>query len=475
MNISTRQTKIVATIGPASADKKVLGAMIESGMNVARINFSHGEHATHRANIEAVRQAANVRRIPVAILQDLSGPKIRIGDFADNVEFITLKKGSTLVLTTNSILGDEERLYVNYKNLPKEVRPGMRLLLDDGKISLTVTKVWRNEIHTIILDGGTIRSRRGLNAPDSSLSISALTAKDKKDLEFGIAMNVDFVALSFVRSAGDIIQLQKILTEKKSNAKIIAKIETRGAMDNIDEIISLAGGIMIARGDLAVEIPREEVPLAQKMIIQKCIAAGKPVITATQMLDSMTTQSSPTRAEVNDVANAIFDGTDAVMLSQETAVGDDPAHVIRVMSDIAHTTERSELYRHTNERREREVIGTVDAVSMAVSVIAHQVGAHVIVALTESGFTPRMVSRQKPSAPILALTTSKTTYQQLALSWGCIPLIIGGVKDMNDALRVVRKTLRETKLAKPGETFVLAAGTPFGITGGTNSLVVYVM
>ena len=414
MNTSIRQTKIVATIGPASADKKVLNAMVNAGMNVARINFSHGDHATHHASIEAVRLAAKTCGVPVAILQDLSGPKIRIGDFADNAEFITLKKGRTLMLTTERILGDETRLYVNYKNLPKEVKPGMRLLLDDGKIALEVTKVSKTEITTKILDGGKIRSRRGVNAPDSSLSISALTPKDKKDLEFGIAMNVDFVALSFVRSAGDIIQLQKILNEKKSTAKIIAKIETRGAMENIDEIIALAGGIMIARGDLAVEIPREEVPLAQKMIIQKCIAAGKPVITATQMLDSMTTQSSPTRAEVNDVANAIFDGTDAVMLSQETAVGDDPAHVIRVMSDIARTTERSELYRRANTYREYAVNGIADAVSMSVSVVADQVGAHAIVALTESGFTPRMVSRQKPSAPILVLTASKTTYQQLA-------------------------------------------------------------
>ena len=465
-----KKTKIVATLGPASSDIFTLRRMIRGGLNVARINCSHGNQAEYAALIATVRAAATKEKVDVAILLDLAGPKIRIGDFATDT--VTLKKGHSFTLTTKKITGDEKRASINYPLLPMEVTPGMHLLLDDGKLSLKVVRVKDDEIETQVEIGGIIHSRRGVNIPEGKLSISAITAKDRKDIDFGISQGVDFFALSFVRHESDVLKLRKILTERGCTSGIIAKIETQGAMERISEIIAAARGVMVARGDLAVEIPKEHVPLAQKQIIRAANIAGKTVITATQMLDSMTEHATPTRAEIGDVANAIFDGTDAVMLSQETAIGVDPAHVVATMASIAMHTEQSPLYRDEVTRLRGKATGIVDTLSSAVAQSVTESCSVAVVALTESGFTPRMVSRHKPEAPILALTPITTTYRQLALTYGVTARLTPRVRDVNTAIALARKELMRTKLAKKGDVFLLVAGIPFGKSGGTNSLTI---
>lgn len=464
-----RKTKIVATIGPSSSDEHTLVRMIEAGMNVARINCSHGTHEEYARNIETIRRASKKTKMPVAILLDLSGPKIRIGDFIEGS--ITLEKGAQFTLSTKPIEGTFEHVYINYSKILSEVEPGMHIRLDDGKVDLEVLFVKNTDVHTKVISGGEIRSRRGVNIPDAKLSIETIAAKDLKDITFGIKMDIDFIALSFVRTAKDIMKLRGILMKRKSTAAIIAKIETRQAVEDIDNIIAVARGIMVARGDLAVEVAKEEVPLIQKMIIRKCNAAGKAVITATQMLDSMETHNTPTRAEVNDVANAIFDGTDAVMLSGESAIGIHPPLAIQTMSHIALKVENSRIYHDDILHIGTFPEGVVDAVSSSVAHIVRTVKAKAIVALTESGFTPRIISRHKPIAPILVITAIPTTYRQLELSYGCYPVMTTSkIRSMDDAVKQARKILKTKGFAEEGETFVLVAGVPFGRRGGTNTL-----
>lgn len=446
---------------------------MNAGMNVVRINCSHGTHEEYRQQITMVRKAASLEKKNVAILLDLAGPKIRIGDF--DTECVTLKKGAPFILTTVKTTGNSERVSVNYSALPKEVKSGMIIKLDDGKLSLRVDRVHQKEIYTTVMVGGVIRGRRGVNIPDAQLSISTITPKDRRDIAFGVVERVDFFALSFVRHERDVLALRKLLAEKKSDAGVIAKIETRGALNRVNEILCVARGVMVARGDLAVEIPKEQVPLAQKEIIHKANIAGKTVITATQMLDSMTTASTPTRAEVGDVANAIFDGTDAIMLSQETAIGVDPVLVVSTMASIAISTEQSPLYHDVVVRLRGEASGIVDAISSAVAQSIVDTNAVAVVALTESGFTPRMVSRHKPDAPILVLTPIMETRRQLALTYGVTALATKNVRTISEALALARKELLHTKLAKRGDIFLLVAGIPFGIRGGTNTLVIQVV
>lgn len=465
-----KKTKIVATIGLASSSERELTGMIHAGMNVARLNFSHGSHEDHSKIIDTIRKVSEKTKMPIAILQDLMGPKIRIGDFS--TDQIHLKKGADFTLTIEPCIGDERHAYISYHALPKEVSEGMDILLDDGKRKLRVVSVTEKEIHCKIIDGGDIHGRRGVNVPGAHLNIGSLTEKDRKDLVLGIKKGVDFVALSFVQTADDVKKLRALLEEKKSKIGIIAKIETEEAVTNIDSIIEVSDGIMVARGDLAVEIPKEDVPLVQKIIIKKAIEAGKPVITATQMLDSMINSTVPTRAEVNDVANAILDGTDAVMLSGETAMGDHPVLVIETMSSIALRTEGSSLYEEEVAKFKRVSHGIVDSVSASVSATAAIVDAKVIVAFSEYGFTPRMISRYKPKQPILVLTPHEATHRQIILSFGCVSEIIPPVKKVVDAAALAKKMLLKKKLIKKGEVFVLAAGIPFGRTGGTNMLLV---
>jgi pyruvate kinase len=467
----TKKTKIVATIGPATETEEVLTKLLEAGMNVMRLNFSHGDFAEHQTRVDNFRKATEKTGMTGAILQDLGGPKIRIGMF--KTEYITLVEGQTFTLTTDDIEGDETRVSVNYPLLPREVEKGHIIFLHDGKKKLEVTDIQGNDVICKVLIGGDIKGKRGVNLPDSDLSVKSLTEKDLKDLEFGIKNQVDFVALSFVRRPSDITELRTILNDRGSDAGIIAKIETPQAVANIDEIIRLADGIMVARGDLAIEIPFEQVPMIQKMMIQKCNELGKPIITATQMLESMIKSPVATRAEVSDVANAILDGTDAVMLSEETTLGEYPVEAVSVMATVAKEIEKNYPEKDIVHPDGNGRTSIQDSITGSVVKTAHDVGAKAIVALTESGFTARMVSRHKPQSIILALSPNPRASQKLALSFGCLPMTISRYESVADVFEIVRTYCMKHELASEGDSVVIAAGAPFNTKGvATNMLMV---
>ncbi len=469
-----KKTKIVATLGPVSANAKTLTAMVQAGLNVVRFNFSHETREQHSDNMALVRRVSEKLDTPIAILQDLSGPKIRIGDFKEGR--VELKKGNKIVLSTLPCEGTTERVFINYKHLPQEIKPGKFILLDDGKKKLRVDKVTETEIRCTIIIGGDTKGRRGVNLPGTHLNISSLTAKDRQDLKTGIREHVDFVALSFVRHVQDILELRRILNRAKSKARIIAKIETDEAIENLDAIIEAADGVMVARGDLAVEIPMEQVPLLQKRIIRQARQLGKPAIVATQMLESMINAPVPTRAEVSDVANSILDGTDAIMLSEETTLGKYPVEVIETMTRIAQEVEGHSVEVSVLGRENLTEFAVVDAVTHAVIRSAKEVGAKLIVALSESGSTPRMVARHRPHCPILALTPSPITLRQLALSFGCYSLLTPGhLNDVGHVIAAVRKIVLARKFAERGDRVVIVAGVPFGKAGATNMQIVIVL
>ena len=466
-----KRTKIVATIGPSSCDPKTFARLIRAGVNVARLNFSHGTHEEHANYAKMIRAVSKAEGKPIGILQDLSGPKVRIGDFTEGS--ITLVPGKHFTLSTLPCVGTTERAFINYPHLHEEVKKGSVILLDDGRRKLEVVKVEGHDVVTRILVGGTIKGRRGVNIPGALCQVSAITAKDKKDLTFGLKQGVDFVAFSFVRSADDVKKLRALI--KKQSPKrippIIAKIETVEAVENIDAIIAAADGIMVARGDLAVEVSPENVPLIQKQIIRKCVAVGKPVITATQMLESMITSPVPTRAEVGDVANAILDGTDAVMLSQETAMGEYPVEAVAMMTSIAHKTENHSDYRDLARRtREGGEEGIVDAIGHAIVDATHITDAKAIVALSESGFTARMIARYRPSRPIIVFTPHEDTARQLALSFACHSFVAKRFDDLITVVTESKRALVREKLAVKGDRIVIAAGVPLKHTTGSTNL-----
>lgn len=465
--IQQKKTKIVATIGPASRKKKVLKDMIDAGLNVIRMNFSHGSHEDHLDTLNLVRAAEKSAKKPVAILQDLSGPKIRVGKITENTQLI---EGTSFVLTTDKCIGDANRAYINYKKLPQEISKGAVIKIDDGKKELLVTKISGNDIHTTVIVGGPLSSNKGVNLPDTELSISSLTAKDKKDVLFGIKHDVDYIALSFVQTAKDVKDLKKILDKAGSRAKIIAKIETTPAVAHIDEILETADGAMVARGDMAVEVGVEKVPLIQKMIIEKCNQLGKPVITATQMLDSMEENPVPTRAEVSDVANAILDGTDGIMLSGESAVGKYPIKSIETMTAIAKRTEpanKNTYLDYIGESRE-----VVDTVSVSAVRIANNIRARLIVCLTESGGTAHMIGRFRPHHGIVAITPNQRTFNQLQLLYGCKPVLSDMSGSIDHVSKEIQKLIRKNEWAETGEKIVVTAGAPFGKVGSTNTVFV---
>ncbi len=464
-----KKTKIVCTIGPATETDSKLRDLVNAGMNVMRLNFSHGDFAEHQSRVDALRKVMKETGRTVAILQDLCGPKIRIGTFKDKM--ITLHEGKEFTLTTDEVEGTEERVHVNYPALPKEVKKGTIIMLQDGTKRLEVLEVKGNDIVTKVMIGGKLSGRKGVNVPGANLSLSALTDKDRVDVEFGIKNQVDFVALSFVRRASDIRDLRAILDKAGSKAHIIAKIETPEALGCIDEIIELADGIMVARGDLAIEIPAEEVPIAQKLLITKCNAVGKPVITATQMLESMIKNPVPTRAEVSDIANAIIDGTDAVMLSEETTLGDFPIEAVKVMSKVAARIE-TEVYTRDTIAEYESSHGVTDVVSQSAVRAAHNVGARLIVALTRSGSTARMIARYRPAERILALTDLAENAAKLALTFGCIPAVVPTFYNIEDIMSTVRKMAIEHKLAHAGDKVVVVAGMPFGTAKEVNFILV---
>lgn len=470
--ISAKKTKIVCTIGPVTESEEALTKLLKAGMNVMRINFSHGDFKEHQVKVDNLKKAIEKTGMPAAVLQDLGGPKIRLGEFGTESGRVTIKKGQKFVLTTEKIVGDENKVHINYAKLPQEVKAGHRIMLDDGKKEVLVEEVKGKEIITKVITGGELKGRRGANFPDTDLSISSLTDKDWADLEFGIKNKVDFVALSFVRRPSDVKELRAFLEKAKSKASIISKIETPQAVEHIDEIIELSDGIMVARGDLAVEIPAEEVPIVQKMIIKKCNEAGKPVITATQMLESMIKSPVPTRAEVSDVANAILDGTDAIMLSEETTLGDFPIKAVELMTRVALHVESDLLHRQllAGDKGHYKTIG--ESVAASAVKTADRVDAKCLVALTERGFGARMTSRHRSHKAILAITPNESTYNKMSLLFGVYPVMIDKFKSFDDALDHIRPLVLKEKIAKKGDKIVIISGVPFGKVSESNIMVV---
>jgi pyruvate kinase len=471
--ILKKKTKIVATIGPATESEEMLSKLLKAGLNVMRMNFSHGDFAEHQNKFDNLKKAVAKTGIPAATLQDLGGPKIRTGEFGTETGRVTIKKGQTFTLTTRTIKGDNTICSINYDKLPKEAKVGDRIMIDDGKKRLQVTSIKGTEIICKVIVGGELKGRRGINFPDTDISMSSLTPKDKKDLEFGIKNKVDFIALSFVRDPKDLVELRKILEKNKCEAGIISKIETPQAVKNIDEIIALSDGIMVARGDLAIEVPAEEVPLIQKMLIHKCNLAGKPVITATQMLESMIHSPVPTRAEVSDVANAILDGTDAIMLSEETTLGEFPLEAVELMARVAVRTENDLLHEQlllSKERNNSESVG--ENVTAYTIRTAHKINAKYVVALTTFGYSARMMSRYRPQLPILVFTPNEKTYQKSILSFGCWVFKIKAYTDFENAVKDIKATIIKNKLAKKSDKIVIATGRPFGENVGTNVMLV---
>lgn len=469
-----RKAKIICTIGPASESVETLKKLIDAGMNVARLNFSHGSHEEHAARIANIRQACQETGRQVAILLDTKGPEIRTGTLA--VDAVELVEGKTIVLTTEEVAGTEERVSVTYENLPDDVHVGSTILIDDGLIGLTVEEIKGNDIVCRIKNGGTLKSKKGVNVPGVKIKLPGITDKDAADIEFGIRQEVDFIAASFVRKAADILEIREILERNEARIDIIAKIENQEGVDNVDEILSVADGLMVARGDLGVEIPAEEVPLVQKQLIKKCNDLGKPVITATQMLDSMQRNPRPTRAEASDVANAIFDGTDAIMLSGETAAGKYPVESVETMNRIALRTEqelnyREILYSHAMHKQ----VTITDAISQAVANAALDLDATAVITATESGHTARMVSKYRPKAPIVAVTPHPGVVRRLSLVNGVYP-ILGAIAHTTDEmleLSVIESL--KAGFVRHGDLVIITAGVPVRETGTTNLMKIHVI
>jgi len=464
------KTKIVCTLGPASNSYEKIEKLIQRGMDVARLNFSHGSHEEHHQVIENIRRASLKINESVAILQDLGGPKIRIGKIEK--EPILLKEGSSFILTNREVPGDEQEVSVTFPSLPRKVKKGDRIFLADGTLELKIEKLTSTDIICKIVRGGKLTSHKGINIPNISMDIPSLTEKDYQDILFGIKNKVDFIGLSFTRNAEDVLRARKILRENGAeNISLIAKIEKKEAVENLKEIIEASDGIMVARGDLGVEIPLENVPLVQKDIIKRCNLAGKPVITATQMLMSMVNVPRPTRAEVADVANAILDGTDAIMLSEETAVGNYPLEAVETMNKIALRVEEAIDYKKILSERSLSVKPTnPDAISHATCQVALDIKAKAIVTFTLSGSTARMVSRYRPPVPIIAASTWDSTVRKLALSWGVYPFKSDELENTDDMIEKSKKIALKTGLANSGDKIVITAGIPFKVPGTTNLL-----
>lgn len=467
-----RKTKIVCTIGPASEEVDTLKKLIHEGMNVARLNFSHGNHEEHGIRIINIRKASEDTKENIAILLDTKGPEIRTGDL--KVPEVELKQGNCIILTTEELLGDENKISITYQGLPKDVHEGATILFDDGLIGLEVVKVVGEEIECKILNNGILKSKKGVNVPGVKINLPGITEKDASDIRFGIKQGIDFIAASFVRKAQDVLEIRKIIEENSADIEIIAKIENREGVENIDEILQASDGIMVARGDLGVEIPAEEVPLVQKMIIKKCNKAGKPVITATQMLDSMQRNPRPTRAEASDVANAIIDGTDAIMLSGETASGKYPVESVSTMSRIAIRTEQSLEYKEVHNNIATQTTVT-DAISQAVVNAAIDLKVHAILTPTESGQTARLVSKYRPKAPIIALTPHKKVINKLSLIWGVYAVLGKEVNSTDEMLASTINGALDSGYIKHGDLVIITAGVPIGKSGTTNLMKVHLV
>jgi len=462
------KTKIIATLGPGTGSKEQISKLIQSGMNVARINLSHGDWDSHAGFIEKVKQARKATGSHTAILLDTRGPEIRVGDLP---EAIVLKADESLILSTEAAGRENGKVPVNYPGLAEDVKPGNRILLDDGKLELAVENIESGEVLTRVVVGGKLSSRKRVSLPDCPVNLPSLSEQDELDIAFGVRQEVDLIAMSFVRKADDVWAVRKIIEDNGGNQAIIAKIENRQGVDNLEEILQAADGLMVARGDLGVEMPAEEVPVIQKRIIRAANLVGKPVITATQMLESMITSPTPTRAEASDVTNAIYDGTDAVMLSAETAVGDYPVEAIRFLVRCAKITEGSldyETILATGVKNKRQTI--TDSISYACCSIAADLGAAAIITSTTSGSTARMVARHRPKAPIIAVSPSLESIRKLQLIRGVTTLLTEKTSTMDEELLASTQAARKAGLIKNGDLVVLTAGMPLGTTGTTNML-----
>ncbi|KAB7744572.1 pyruvate kinase [Nostocoides sp. F2B08] len=464
-----RRAKIVCTLGPATSTEESILALVEAGMDVARLNLSHGSHADHEANYAHVRSASDTVGRAVGILADLQGPKIRTGRFADGP--VTLEAGETFTITTRDISGSSAEVGTTYDGLPGDVRPGDRLLVDDGKLSFVATEVTETDVVCEVVEGGELSNNKGINLPGVAVSVPALSEKDKEDLRFALRMHVDFVALSFVRSARDMDDVRAIMDEVGITVPVIAKIEKPQAVDNLEEIIEAFDGLMVARGDLGVELPLEQVPLVQKKAVEQCRRHGKPVIVATQVLESMVTNSRPTRAEASDAANAVLDGADAIMLSGETSVGSYPTETVRTMAEIITHTEEQGLDRIAPLRTPPVSIG--GAIAAAGASIASLIGVRYICTFTQTGESARRMAQFRHPIPILAFTPLQATRSQLALTWGVETFLTPTPRHTDDYAKTIDRLLLADGRIAEGERVVIVAGSPPGIPGSTNALRVH--
>ena len=473
--IFMKKTKIVCTLGPATDDDNVLRELIKSGMDCARFNFSHGTHEDHKKRYEQVERIRKELRLPIPAILDTKGPEVRIKSFKDDKP-VELKTGSEYTLTTEDVIGDEKRAAINYPNLASDIETGVTILIDDGLLELKVTEIDRKEsgddIRCKVIHGGMLKPNKSCNFPGIHLSMPYLSERDKSDLLFGIKTGFDIVAASFVTRDEDIIQIRKLLDENGGkDISIIAKIENQDGVDNIDDILRVADGIMVARGDMGVEIPFVEIPRIQKELIHKGYNAGKQVITATQMLESMITHVRPTRAEITDVANAIYDGTSAIMLSGETAAGKHPVEAVRTMALIAETTENDINYANRLKSRPDDKDKNItNAISHAACTTAHDLGAKAIVTVTKTGGTAKMLSKFRPSCPIIGCTPNPTVCRQMNLSWGVTPLMMDEKSSTDELLDGAIDAAVEHGLLKEGDVTVITAGIPLGVSGNTNML-----
>ncbi len=469
-----RKTKIVCTLGPATDDPKVLKKLFMAGLDVGRFNFSHGSHEEQLERLNLFRKTRDDLNLPAATLMDTKGPEVRIKTFKEGK--ITLKKGDAFTLTTEDIEGSQEIVSVSYSKLPQNLNKGDMVLIDDGLIELQVKDKNDKEIFTEVINGGEVGDRKGVNLPNTTLDIPFLSPKDREDILFGIEKDFDYIAASFVRSADDVKEIKNFLSENNGcSIKIISKIENNDGVRNIDEIIRVSDGIMVARGDMGVEVPFEEIPHIQKKIIAKTKRAGKPVITATQMLDSMMRNPRPTRAEITDVANAIYDGTGAIMLSGETAIGKYPELAVSTMAKIALKTEMSIDFKKNLEHEKIHPTKKVtDAISYSTCSAAHSLDAAAIISITKSGHTSRMVSRHRPACPIIASTPQKKVYHQLALIWGVIPLLAEVAVTTDEIFQKAVDDAQNANLLKNGDLVIITGGMPVGISGTTNMMKIHI-
>lgn len=465
-----KKTKIVATLGPASSSKDVLREMFKAGLNVCRLNFSHGAYEDHQEAIKVIRELNDETGLNVAILADLQGPKIRTDQMENNG--VQLVNGSEVLIVTDKILGTAEKFSINYSKLPEDVNPGERILLDDGKLALEVLKTdGKKEITAKVIHGGILSSRKGVNFPNTKISMPSLTVKDLEDLNFALDQNVDWIGLSFVRSARDIIELKHIISNRKCKAKVIAKIEKPEAIDDIDQIIRESDALMVARGDLGVEVPYQSVPLIQKMLINKCILSAKPIIVATQMMESMITNISPTRAEVNDVANAVLDGADAVMLSGETSVGNYPIEVIKTMANIVTEMENfGGIYNKEEIPEKNHNRFITDSICFNACRLAQRVEADAIITMTFSGYTAYKIASQRPKAPIFVFTSNRQILTQLNLVWGVRGFFYDKRVSTDHTIADIKYLLKKEGLVKSKDLVINIASIPIEESGNSNML-----